>query len=69
MALDKAGLKAEIISIQQEMKTREKDSMDEFAEKLATAVDNYVKTATVETTITGTCPSGAVTGEGTGTLS
>lgn len=40
------------------------------AEAIATAIDAYIKTATVTTTVVGTSVSGgAVTGTGTGTLS
>lgn len=43
MALVKATLKASIKSILQDMQSRQTDSTDEFAERLATAIDDYVK--------------------------
>ena len=43
--------------------------ISDFAHDLATAIDAYIKTATVTTTVVGTCPAGAVTGTGTGSLS
>ncbi len=71
MALAKAILKQEIKAVLQELKSEENQSagIEKFAKKLATAIDNYVKSATVSTVVTGTCPAGAVTGTGTGTLS
>lgn len=69
MALDKATLKNEIKSLMQDMLQKEQSSIDEFATRLSDAVDTYVKTATVSTTVTGTCSTGPITGTGTGTLS
>lgn len=53
----------------QDMLQKEQSSIDEFATRLSDAVDTYVKTATVSTTVTGTCSTGPITGTGTGTLS
>jgi DNA-binding transcriptional regulator YbjK len=50
MALNKAGLKNEIKTLMQDMMQREQASIDEFAGRLADAVDGYVKTATVTAT-------------------
>jgi len=72
MALVKQTLKTEIKNILNGLKdkTDQAQAIDEFADKLATAIDNYIKTAEVNTTITGTSATGgAVTGTGTGTLS
>ena len=56
-----------------EMRTKEEISDDYFASQLATLIDTYVKSATVTTTVTGTCatPAGAgtIAGSGQGTLS
>lgn len=43
----------------------------QLANKMATAIDSYIKTATVSTVVTGTAPppAGIVTATGTGTLS
>lgn len=52
MALDKAGLKMAIKVILIELATKETDQpggIDEFAEKLSTAIDNFVRTGTVNT--------------------
>ncbi len=72
MALVKQTLKTEIKNILNSLKTKtdQAQAIDEFADRLATAIDNYIKTATVNTTVTGTSASGGpVTGTGTGTLS
>ena len=72
MALVKQTLKTDIKSILNSLKTKtdQAQAIDEFADRLATAIDNYIKTATVNTTVTGSSASGgAVTGTGTGTLS
>jgi hypothetical protein len=68
MALDKATLKNEIKSLLQDMMQKENASFEEFATRLSDAVDVYVKTGTISTTVTGTCPAGAVAGTGTGTI-
>lgn len=43
-----------------------------IANQIATAIDAYIKSATVQTTVTGTCTTaagpGAIVGTGTGTL-
>ena len=72
MALVKQTLKTEIKSILNSLKTEtdQKQAIDEFADRLATAIDNYIKTATVNTTVTGSSATGGpVTATGTGTLS
>ena len=72
MALVKQTLKAEILAILNTLKdeTDQANAIDQFADRLSTAIDNYIKTATVTTTVTGASQSGgAVAGTGTGTLS
>ena len=72
MALVKQTLKTEIKSILNSLKTEtdQAQAIDEFADRLATAIDNYIKTATVNTTVTGSSATGGpVTGTGIGTLS
>lgn len=41
----------------------------EAAEKIASAIDSYIKSAAVTTTVAVTTPAGAGTGTGTGSLS
>lgn len=48
MALDKSKLKSDIKSILTDMMNREQNSFDEFADRLATAIDGYVKKAEIE---------------------
>lgn len=49
------------------------DARKQMAQELAACFENYVKSGTVSTTVTGTCatPSGAgtIAGNGTGTIS
>ncbi len=71
MALQKEKLKQDIKALLAELVKSEDQnkSMNDFAGGLADIIDAYIKTATVNTTVTGICPSGAVTGKGTGGLS
>lgn len=46
-----------------------KDSVKEFAADLADAIDVYIKSGTVNSTVVGTSPSGPVTGTAVGTIS
>ena len=48
MPLNKTDLKNNIIAIMQDMMKREETSIDEFAERLASAIDEYVKEAEIE---------------------
>lgn len=48
MALDKGELKNDIKSILTDMMERETNSFDEFAERLATAIDSYTKKAEID---------------------
>lgn len=75
MALNTVSLKTAIKNLLQEM-VQENDSesgMDTFADKLSKAMETFVKSGTVNTTVTGTCatPAGAgtISGNGTGTIS
>lgn len=68
MALNKNDLKNDIIQIMTDMRTREVNSDEEYAERLATAIDNYVKAATIIYTAGLTAPNGPVTGTFEGNL-
>jgi len=64
MALDKAGLKAAIVTILTTLATREADQpggIEEFAEELSTAIDTFVKTGTVNTVGGPTAQTGTIT--------
>ncbi|MDJ1494151.1 hypothetical protein QNI19_14500 [Cytophagaceae bacterium DM2B3-1] len=64
MPLDKPGLKAAILQIAQDF--NDNDSIDgetaaeQFAEKLSTAIDVFVKTGTVNTTGTASAQTGTI---------
>ena len=70
--LNKPALKSNIQALLAEMRTREENADEYFADQLSTLIDSYLKSATVLTTVTGTCamPAGAgtIAGTGTGTL-
>lgn len=73
MALNKQALKQGIIDLQQDMLTKTNDSIEEYAERLASLIDAFVKSGevTVQPGITlqaGTY-TGATTGTGKGTIS
>jgi hypothetical protein len=76
MALDKTGLQTTIKALMLDMKTKESASFDEFAQRLADAIDVYVKTGTVtvapgipvSTAGSPTAQTGATTAPGTGTI-
>lgn len=73
MALNKQALKQGIISLQQDMLTKTDASMEEYADRLASLIDAFVKSGevTVQPGITlqaGTY-TGATTGTGKGTIS
>ena len=67
--LNKELLKAKLL----QMFAAKPASDDEAAEMLATIIIDFVKTATVTTTVTGTCENaggvGTIAGSGTGQLS
>jgi hypothetical protein len=68
MALDKGSLQTGIKSLLTEMLTRDKNSVDEFAQRLSTLIDTYVRTAKITYESGLTAPNGAVTGEFKGKL-
>lgn len=69
MALQKSELKTKIVDIMEEMMTREDNSIEDFAERLATAIDEYVKEAEIvyKTGLT-SATGGVVTGTFVGNL-
>lgn len=77
MALVKSTLKASILSLLTEMREKTEVSDDEFAERLATAIDDYIRSAKVTVAAgiavaTSGGPSsqtGTTTATGTGTIS
>ena len=73
MPLVKQTLKSGILSLLTEMRTKEANADEYFADQLSTLIDTYMKSATVTTTVTGVCatPAGAgtITGSGQGTIS
>ena len=77
MALNKQALKAGIIALQQDMQRKTDASMEEYAERLASLVDNFVRSGevkvaagiSVSTAGTATAQTGATTSVGTGTIS
>nr|DAN71637.1 MAG TPA: hypothetical protein [Caudoviricetes sp.]DAR83967.1 MAG TPA: hypothetical protein [Caudoviricetes sp.] len=76
MALNKEQLKQGIISLQRDMLTKTEPSMEEYAERLASLIDTFVKSGEVtiapgiSVTTAGTAASqtGATTSEGKGTI-
>lgn len=72
MPLVKDTLKTGIKSLITQMRAKEEIDDDYFADQLATLIDTYIKSGTVNTTVTGTCatPSGAgtIAGAGTGNI-
>jgi hypothetical protein len=65
MPLDLSGLKTNIASAYNQAKTSELTET-EFADLIATAIDTYVKTGTVNTVVT---TPDTINGTGTGTIS
>jgi len=76
MALVKSTLKASIFSLLSSMREKTEISDEEFAERLSTAIDDYIRSATVTvaagiTVTTSGGPSsqtGTTTGVGIGTI-
>nr|DAS88853.1 MAG TPA: hypothetical protein [Caudoviricetes sp.] len=76
MALNKQALKAGIIRLQQDMLTKTDASMEEYAERLASLIDAFVKSGEVtvapgiqvSTAGTATTQTGATTSEGKGVI-
>lgn len=73
MALDKEKLKQDIISLQKEMLKKEQTDFEAYAEKLADAIDRFVKSATVTVekgiAVNASGYTGATTAEGKGKIS
>lgn len=77
MALVKATLKTQIKTLMTDMRTRESNADDEFADRLATLIDGYIKSATitvpagipVSTTGTAVAQTGASVSPETATIS
>ena len=77
MALVKATLKAQILALTADMRTKENNADDYFATELSTIIDDYVKSATitvpagiaVATAGTAVSQTGATTAPATATIS
>ena len=73
MALNKQALKAGIIRLQQDMLTKTDASMEEYAERLASLIDTFVRSGEVMVqagiTLQAGTYTGATTSTGTGTIS
>lgn len=76
MALNKQALKQGIIVLQQDMQHKTDASMEEYAERLASLIYDFVRSGEVTvapgiqvgTTGTATAQTGATTGEGKGKI-
>jgi hypothetical protein len=68
MSLNKNNLKTDIKDIITDMRSREENSDDEFADRLATVIDSYVKNATIIYQSGLIAPNGPVTGTFQGKL-
>lgn len=72
MALDKTGLKTAIKNLLNDLSTRESDpatAREDFATAISNAIDTFVKSGTVDVTVSTTGTSSAQTGTGTGSVS
>ena len=77
MALNKEQLKQGIIRLQQDMLTKTEPSMEEYAERLASLINDFVKSGevtvkagiSVSTAGTAAAQTGSTTSVGTGTIS
>jgi hypothetical protein len=73
MPLNKPALKSGIQALLTEMRTKEDNADEYFADQLATLIDTYVKTGTVTVAVgipvTTSAGAGATSGPGTGTIS
>lgn len=73
MALNKQALKQGIIALQQEMLTKIDNSIEEYAERLASLIHDFVKSGEVTVqagiTLQAGAYTGATTSTGTGTIS
>lgn len=75
MALVKDTLKAGILAAFKAQQKKEADpdaALNDLADKLATAIDTYIKSGTVTTVVTGACATpagpGTINGSGTGSV-
>lgn len=72
MALNKQALKQGIIALQQDMLTKTDNSIEEYAERLASPIDSFVKSGEVTVragiTLQAGTYAGATTSEGKGTI-
>lgn len=68
MALDKSKLETGIKQLLEDMMQREQNSFDEFAKRLATVIDAYVKEGEIEYLGGLANSGGAVTGTIQGTI-
>lgn len=76
MALNKQALKQGIIALQQYMLTKTDASMEEYAERLASLIEDFVKSGevtvrpgiSVSTAGTASAQAGKTTSEGKGTI-
>ncbi|MDM1045261.1 hypothetical protein HX004_10210 [Myroides sp. 1354] len=68
MALDKSKLETGIRQLLEDMMKREENSFDEFANRLATVIDTYVKEGEIEYLGGLANSGGAVTGTIQGTI-
>lgn len=72
MALNKTALQTAIVQAFNDQRTKTDNpeaALADLASKLASAIDTYVKSGTVTTTVTGTSVTGgAVSGTGTGNI-
>ena len=77
MALNKQALKQGIIDLQRDMLTKTEPSMEEYAERLASLIDTFVRSGevmvkagiSVSTAGTAAAQTGSTTSVGTGTIS
>lgn len=73
MGLNKEQLKQGIISLQRDMLTKTEPSMEEYAERLASLIDTFVRSGVVTVqagiTLQAGAYTGATTSTGTGTIS
>jgi hypothetical protein len=72
MALNKQALKKGIIDLQRDMLTKTDNSIEEYAERLASLIDSFVKSGEVIVragiTLQAGTYAGATTSEGKGTI-
>jgi hypothetical protein len=69
MALQRAPLKQGIVKLMQDMATRENPSHEEFAERLSSLIETFVKSGAVTGTTASACTAGGNAGTCTATIS